>query len=62
LQLQECSDSSDAAFQALRTKLQAALKDGVGLLENVQQLESEKLVLQTQIEGLQQDLSRTVNS
>ncbi len=62
LQLLECSDSSEAAFQALQTKLQTALRDGVSLLENVQQLESEKLVLQTQIEGIQQDLSRTVKS
>jgi hypothetical protein len=61
-QLLESSDSSEAAFQALRTKLQVALRDGVSLLENVQQLESEKVLLQTQIEQIRLDLSRTVMS
>lgn len=48
-QMSEDASASEAAAQNLKAKLQAALMEGVTLLETVQQLESEKSVLESQV-------------
>jgi hypothetical protein len=44
----------------LKSKLQDALKEGVGLLDTVQQLESDKASLESQLALLQAELSQMV--
>jgi hypothetical protein len=56
----ESSASWGGACQVLRTKLQAALKEEVILLENVQQLQLEKTTLEARLTTMQNDSEQMV--
>jgi hypothetical protein len=56
----ERSALSEGLSQTLKTKLQDALREGVALLNTVQQLESDKATLESQLLLLQKDLSNMV--
>jgi hypothetical protein len=58
----ESSASWGGACQVLRTKLQAALKEEVVLLESVQQLQSEKCSLEAKLADMQKDSEQTVST
>jgi chromosome segregation ATPase len=60
-QIMETSASWGGACQVLRTKLQAALKEEVNLLESVQQLQAEKSVLEAKLVAMQTDLEQMVS-
>jgi hypothetical protein len=60
-QPEEGSSEADAAISALKAKLQAALKEEMTLLERVQQLESDKVLLEERCMALQEGLSQMVN-
>jgi hypothetical protein len=51
---------SEEGCQKLKSKLQDALKEGVALLDTVQQLESDKASLESQLASLQVELSQMV--
>jgi hypothetical protein len=51
---------SEGACQNLKSKLQDALREGVALLTTVQQLETDKASLESQLALLQADLSQMV--
>ena len=59
-QVKEAVSNSDEAYQSLRTKLQAALREGVTLLENVQNLESDKASLQAKVAEMEHTMSLAV--
>ena len=56
----ESSALAENAGQTLKARLQAALKDGVSLLERVQELETDKASLEEQLAKLQEDLATMV--
>jgi hypothetical protein len=45
----EDAAASEAAAQGLRTKLRSALKEGMILLESVQQLEADKALIEEKV-------------
>jgi hypothetical protein len=58
----ESSASWGGACQVLRTKLQAALKEEVNLLEIVQQLQLEKSSLEAKLTAVQSDSEQMVSA
>ena len=60
-QPEEGASESDLATNALKVKLQAALQEEMKLLERVQQLESDKVLLEERCSALQEGLSQMVH-
>ena len=60
MQALESAAMSEAASHMLRTRLQSSLKEGVSLLERVQDLEKDKAFVEGQLVNLQLDLLKMV--
>jgi hypothetical protein len=56
----ERTSLSEVACRNLKAKLQEAIREGVALLDNVQQLESDKASLESQLALLQVEFSKMV--
>ena len=61
MQALESAALSEAASHILKTRLQSALKEGVSLLERVQELDKDKAFVEGQLVNLQLDLLKLVS-
>lgn len=61
MQALESAALSEGVSQTLKTRLQCALKEGVSLVERVQELENDKAFVEGQLVNLQRDLLKMVS-